>query len=153
MAPKKKIAELSKKKIENEIKKHKNALKERSPLEKAKRAYHTEVKETSKVEDTKDIEKAESSQKQLPEETKSEVYTPDLSKKIDSSYEKLQRTSRGLAAAASVFVGETLGIDTSAESEDSESQPEDIKKDQSTAVALARKILERKKGERRNSTE
>lgn len=152
VASKKKIAELSTKKIKNEIKKHKKALKERSPLEKAKSAYHTEVKETLQVEDTKNIEKSESAQKSLPEETKSEVYTTDMSKKIDNTYNKLQRTGRGLAAAASVLVGETLGIETSVESEDSEPQAE-VKNDQATAVTLARKILERKKGEKRDSTE
>ncbi len=150
---KKNLAERSKKKIKNEIKKHKNALKERSPLEKAKRAYYTEVEGTLPTEETKDIEKSESYQEPMVKETKSKVYTNNLSKKIDESYEKLQRTSRGLAAATSVFLGETLGIDTSADSEDLESQVEDVKKDHSTAVALARKILKRKKEERRDSTE
>ncbi len=152
MASKKKIAELSQKKIKNEIKKHKKALKERSPLEKAKTAYYTEVKEPLQVENTKSIEKSEVAQKSLSEETTSEVYSTDISKKIDNTYNKLQRTGRGLAAAASVFIGETLGIETSVESEDSEPQAE-VKNDQATAVTLARKILERKKEEKRDSTE
>lgn len=153
MVSKRNIAERSKKKIKSEIKKHKNALKERSPLEKAKSAYYTEVEGALPAEDTKDIEKSESYQEPMFKEPKPKVNTTNLSKKIDESYEKLQRTSRGLAAATSVFLGETLGIDTSTESEDSESQVEDVKKDHLTAVALARKILKRKKEERRDSTE
>ncbi|MFQ6125962.1 MAG: hypothetical protein ACE5R6_15345 [Candidatus Heimdallarchaeota archaeon] len=152
MVSKKKIAELSKKKIQEEIKKHKNTLKERSPLEKAKHAYHTSIAETAPTEDAKDIEKSESPIEPKPTEPKPEVSMPDLSKMIDKGYEKLHRTSRGLAAATSVFLGETLGIDTSVESKDSES-PADVKNDQIKAVVLARKILERKKEERRDSTE
>ncbi len=153
MLPKKKILELSKKKIEKELKKQKTTLKEQSPVEKAKSAFHTTVKGTSPAEDSKDLGESESPQKPNSKEPKSEVYTPDLSKMIDKSYEKLQRTSRGLAAAASVLLGETLGINTSVESEDSEYQAEGGKRDPSTAVTLARKILEQKKREKRNSTE
>ena len=44
MLPKKKIMELSKKKVEEELQKQKDVIEERSPLEKAKQAYKEEIR-------------------------------------------------------------------------------------------------------------
>ena len=148
MLPKKKIVTLSKKKLESELKKQKDVLKERSPLEKAKQTYHETVEGTPPAEDSKDLKESESASKKELKETKPEVRTADLSKMVDNGYEKLQRTSRGLAAAASVFLGETFGTEASDDSEVSETQTDETENDQKTAVSLARKILERKKREK-----
>jgi len=136
MLPKKKIVELSKKKVEEELQKQKDVLEERSPLEKAKQAYKDEVVGTSPEKDSK---KSDSVPKKDSPEKSPEATTPDLSKIIDRSYEQLHRTSRGLGAAASVLLGESLGVNTADTSEKSST---DSKPD---AAALARKILERKK--------
>lgn len=143
MLPKKKIIELSKKKVEDEVKKQKDVLKGRSPLEKAKKAYLEEVEGTSLTEDTKEHKESDSPQEKEAKKTTSEPITPDLSDMVDKSYDQFQRTSKGLAAAATVLLGETLGIDTS---DDSETPQTDSSKPD--AASLARKILERKKREK-----
>ena len=148
MLPKKKIIELSKKKVEEELQKQKEVLEERSPFEKAKQAYKEEVVGTSPETDEKgELEKSEekpstkseSVPKKKPLTKASDATTADLSKIVDRSYEQLQRTTKGIGAAASVFLGESLGVDTA---DDSENSDTDSKPD---AAALARKILERTK--------
>lgn len=144
MLPKKKIVQLSKKKVEDELKKQKETLKEQSPLEKAKKAYHETVEVTSPTDDSKDPKSSESSQEPASTETTTPVHTPDISKMVDRTYDQIQRTTRGLAAAASAVLGESVGGDTS---EKSTSQSTGTKED---AASLARKILERKKKAKRD---
>ena len=139
MLPKKKIIELSKKKVEEELQKQKEVIEERSPLEKAKQAYKEEVVGTSPDTDEKASTKSESVPKKKPPTKSTEATTADISKIVDQSYDQLQRTTRGLGAAASVLLGESLGVDTADTSEESAA---DSKPD---PAALARKILERSK--------
>jgi hypothetical protein len=136
MIPKKKIVELSKKKVEEELQKQKDVLEERSPLEKAKQAYKEELGGTSPE---KEKIKSESVPKKKPPTKVPEATTGDISKMVDKSYDQLQRTTRGLGAAASVFLGESLGVDTTDDPEDSSTDSK------LNAADLARKILERKK--------
>lgn len=145
MLPKKKIVQLSKKKVDKALKEQKETLKEHSPLEKAKKAYHEAAEEKKTEDESSTDESTESSQDQKTPDPTPVPHTGDLSVMVDKSYDQIKRTTRGLSAAASSLFGQSFGTEKSTQSEKTDAHTSGSNED---AIALARKILERKKKEK-----
>ena len=106
--PKKKIVQLSKKTVDKALKEQKETIKEHSPLEKAKKAYHEAVEEKKPEDEPSTSDSTESSQDQkTPEPTPEPTdhtpeskeptpapHTGDLSVMVDKSYDQIKRKKK-----------------------------------------------------------
>jgi hypothetical protein len=150
--PKKKIVQLSKKTVDKALKEQKETIKEHSPLEKAKKAYHEAVEEKKPEDESSTSDSTDSNQDKKtpdptpePKEPTPTPHTGDLSVMVDKSYDQIKRTTRGLSAAASSLFGQSFGTENSTQTENTDTHTSGSNED---AIALARKILERKKKEK-----